>query len=105
MDLHTSTVSYLRSLRPVGKAAGMSETRFFESIGIDGRLLDDIDARVPKEVIAKAWEVSAKVTRNQSVGLLASLHAEPGSFPVLDHIAANAPTVGDAIRLIARYGR
>jgi AraC-like DNA-binding protein len=105
MDLHSSTICYVRSLLPVVTAAGVTEARFFESLGIDRRLVDDIDARVPKETVARAWEISAAVSGNQSVGLLASLHAEPGSFPVLDHIAANAPTVGDALRLVARYCR
>jgi AraC-like DNA-binding protein len=105
LEPRTSTVIYVRSLVPVVEAAGLPARRFLELLGIDGDLLTNIDARVPKDVVSHAWELAAQVTKHESLGMVASLHAPPGSFPVLDHIAANQPTVGDALASIARYCR
>jgi AraC-like DNA-binding protein len=105
MDADTATVIYIRSLVPVVEAAGMDCARFCGELGIDEDLLFNVDARVPKEVVARAWDIAAEVTKNEHLGIVASLHAPPGTFPVLDHIAANMPTVGEALRAIARYCR
>ena len=83
----------------------MGRARFCEELGVDEDVLFNVDARVPKEVVAHAWEIAAGLAKNEHFGLVASLHAPPGTFPVLDHIAANMPTVGDALRMIARYCR
>jgi AraC-like DNA-binding protein len=105
VERQTATVIYVRSLVPVVEAAGMPPARFLELLGIDGDRLLDIDGRVPKEVVARAWDIAAQVTKNDSLGLQASLHAPPGTFPVLDHIAANQPCLGDALASMARYCR
>jgi AraC-like DNA-binding protein len=105
MEAHTATVVYIRSLASVVEAAGMARARFCDELGISEDILFNVDARVPKDVVARAWDIAAAATKNDHLGLIASLHAPPGTFPVLDHIAANMPTVGEALRAIARYCR
>ena len=105
MQADTATICYVRSLIPLVEAGGLAEQPFLERLGIDRQVLTDVDARLPKQTVARAWQIAAEVTRNENVGLLASLHAPPGTFPVLDHLAANLPTVGHALRSIARYFR
>jgi AraC-like DNA-binding protein len=105
MDAHSATVVYIRSLIPVVEAAGMERARFCDQLGISEEVVFDIDGRVDKAVVARAWEIAATLTREDHLGMLASLHAPPGTFPVVDHLAANMPTVGEALRVLARYCR
>jgi AraC-like DNA-binding protein len=102
---HTSTICYLRALVPLVVASGLPERVFLARLGVDRRLLADVDARVPKETVVRAWELAAEATGSECIGLLSSLHAPLGDFPVLDHLAAHMPTVGEALRSLARYCR
>jgi hypothetical protein len=103
VDSHSATIVYVRSLVPVLEAAGLPRGRFLQRLGLDEALLGDVDARIPREVVSRAWRIAAEVTGNEHLGLEAALLAPLGVFPILDHIASNQPTVGDALRSIARY--
>jgi len=105
MNGNTATILYVRSLIPVVAARGLSQERFLNILGLTEATLDDIDARVSKETVAKAWSISAELTGDVHLGLMASLYAPLGTFPALDHIAANMPTVGEGLSSIARYCR
>src|SRR5690349_11643584 len=105
MQLDTASVCYVRALVPVMEAAGLPESSFLERLGIDRQCLSDASARISKEVVARAWQIAVQLSRDESVGLRASLQAPLGTLSLLDHLAANQPTVGEALRSMARYCR
>ena len=101
----TATASYVRCLLPVMEAAGWTADTFCNLLGIDRELLHDIDARLPTGLISKAWDIAVEVVGHHDLGLLASSYAPPGALPIVDHIAANVPTIFDSLRSFARYYR
>jgi len=101
----TATVLYLRAVALLLAAHGRSIDGLLAEVRVDPCLLADCDARVPTDAIARVWERVAEVTGDAFVGLHAAETAPPHIFHVLDHAAANQPTLEQAARTVVRYYR
>jgi AraC-like DNA-binding protein len=65
--------------------------------------LGDRDLRVPHAAAMALLEDAVALTGDRALGVRAALGEEPGDFDVLEYAAANCATLGDALRLAARF--
>jgi AraC-like DNA-binding protein len=65
--------------------------------------LSDRDLRVPHAAAMALLEEAGALTGDPAIGVRAALGEEPGDFDVLEYAAANCATLGDALRLAARF--
>jgi AraC-like DNA-binding protein len=101
----SATVIYIRRMVDLLSVFGISGAALLEDIGIEPGLLEVTDARVPKEIVAKAWNRTASLTGITNLGLKAAEFAPPGTFEILDHVAANQPNLEKAARATVRFYR
>jgi AraC-like DNA-binding protein len=101
----SASVVYLRSLVNLLAMFGLSAEGLLAHVNIDASCLDDVDLRVPKEVIATAWERTATLTGLTDLGLKAAEIAPPGTFAILDHVAAHQPDLDRAARATVKFFR
>lgn len=101
----TATVIYLRSLVRLLDGFGVSQTSFLDELGVPAAVLDQVDARLPKSVVASAWEVASRRAGVANLGLMAAGFAPPGTFEILDHVTANQPDLEHVARAMVRFYR
>jgi AraC-like DNA-binding protein len=101
----TATVLYLRALALLMAAHGQSVEELLRDVRVDPSVLADCDARLPTDVIARVWERVAEATSDPFLGIHAAEAAPPHVFHVLDHAAANQPTLEGAARTVVQFYR
>jgi AraC-like DNA-binding protein len=88
--------------------------RYLVGIGIDGEALlrrhglttpalKERDLRVPHALMIALLRDAVELCGDPAIGLHAARCDEPGDFDVVEYAAANCATVGDALRLAARF--
>lgn len=59
--------------------------------------LQGVQARLPVEAVHDFWRAAIHRTADESLGLHMAEHVAPGTFDVVDYLARNCRTIGDAI--------
>jgi len=77
---------------------GVSPQRAFAQAGIDPRLFDDPDNRIPIETLGSLFETCVAFTGCHHFGLLVGERFELKGFGPLGYLLRNSATVGEAIR-------
>jgi len=99
------TVS-VRALLPLAQACPPAKrARFWRDLGLDAAVRADPDARVAAPLLFRAFELAEAACGDPYVGLHIAEHGPPGRLDVLLHLAANSPTIRDAILRICAYVR
>ncbi len=96
-------VIFLRAFASVLERGGIDVPRLVAEVGIDPRVLDDPDERVPAERMFRLLEHAARLTGDDALGLHAAEAIPFGAFAVLDYVAASSRNVGEGLERIARY--
>jgi AraC-like DNA-binding protein len=89
-------------------------TRYFERIGGDScallhrhglsmAMLKERDLRVPHAQTGALLKELIELSGDPAIGVRAARCDEPGDFDVIEYAAANCATVGEALRLAARF--
>jgi AraC-like DNA-binding protein len=68
-------------------------------------LPEDPDARIPFELLVRAWPAAARLTGDDAFGLHFAEAAAVGSFGVFDYVTRARPTLGEALACGIRYQR
>ena len=71
--------------------------------GISRRTLDDPDARLEAAQVSTLWTKAYELSGDPVLSLHAAEACPLGAYKVIDFMASNAPTVGEAFRYAARY--
>jgi AraC-like DNA-binding protein len=111
LPAHTVTMSAPGNLRlgPVlGIPAvlielGVEPRRAFAQAGVDQRLFDDADNRMPLEDIGRLVDVCVALTGCPHFGLLVGQRFDLTSFGPLGTLMQNSPTVGEALRSLVLH--
>lgn len=101
----TSSVVIVRALEAAVAAAGKDAAAFRQEMGLPAAVLDDVEARVPARVVARAWERAAELTGDPCFGLHLAERVPAGSFDLLEYGVRSCATFGDALRHLGRYFR
>jgi AraC-like DNA-binding protein len=103
-----ATTVCIKTLRVCVLAAaqrGMSPAEAAARLGVTPETLADPHARVPHELVARAWEELPALTGDAAFGLRAAELLDQAPFDVVDHVTAQGPTLRDSIQNLVRYQR
>jgi hypothetical protein len=73
------------------------------AVGISRQTLDDPDARLDAAQVSALWSKAYELSRDPVLSLHAAEACPIGAYKVIDYMAANAATVGEAFSYSARY--
>jgi AraC-like DNA-binding protein len=101
----TSSVVLVRALAAAVAASGADAAGYLADLGLAAPTLDDVEARLPTRLVARAWELAAARAGDPSFGLHLVERAPAGSFDVLEYAIRACATFGAALEHMARYYR
>lgn len=96
------TVLYLMSY---AAARGLERASLVERFGLDTAALDDVDGRVPVTLLTRMWNELPVLLDDPDMPLHVLPHAAVIDPPLNLLVALSSPTLGDALRRLARYER
>jgi AraC-like DNA-binding protein len=82
---------------------GLDTEALLRSVGIRRDTLDDVDARLDASQVGALWAKAYGLSGDPVLSLHAAEACPLGAYKVIDFMAANATTVGEAFRYAARY--
>jgi len=82
---------------------GLDTAAMLRAVGISRRTLEDPDARLDNSRASALWTKAYELSGDPVLSLHAAEACPLGAYKVIDYIAFNAATVGDAFRYAARY--
>ncbi len=82
---------------------GLDIEDLLRSVGITRQTLEDPDARIEGSKVRALWARAYELSRDPVLSLHAAEACPFGAYKVIDFMAANAGTVGEAFRHVSRY--
>ena len=82
---------------------GLDTDALLRSVGIRRETIDDPDARLDASKVGALWARAYELSGDPVLSLHAAEACPIGAYKVIDFMAANATTVGEAFRYAARY--
>jgi len=105
MRVTTACIKTLRACVLAAAQHGLSPPEVAARLGVPSETLADPHARVPHELVVRAWEELPALTGDTAFGLRAAELLDQAPFDVVDHVTAQGPTLRDAIHNLMRYQR
>ncbi len=65
----------------------------------------DPDARVPEHLVEAAWQLAARLTRENAIGILIAESLPRGALDLVEYAFRSSASLGDGLERLARYGR
>ena len=92
-----------RALLTACERLGLDTEHLLHEVGVGRPVLDDPDARLEASQVSALWTKAYELSRDPVLSLHAAEACPLGAYKVIDYMAANAATVGEAFRYAARY--
>jgi AraC-like DNA-binding protein len=92
-----------RALVAACERLGLDTSALLHAAGVSRETLDDPDARLEAGQVSALWTKAYELSRDPVLSLHAAEACPLGAYKVIDYMAANAATVGEAFRYSARY--
>lgn len=105
MWTHSGTVLTVSSRALLGacERLGLDTEALLSDVGLSRETLEDPDARLEGSQVSALWSKAYEVSGDPVLSLHAAEVCPIGAYKVIDYMAANASTVGEAFRYAARY--
>ena len=102
---HSGTVLSVssRALVTACERLGLDVEALMGAVGITRALLDDPDARLEASKVSALWARAYELSGDPVLSLHAAEACPLGAYKVIDFMATNAATVGEAFRYSSRY--
>lgn len=97
----TSTLAMVRT----AEMRGVETADLLEAAGLAREALEDPDARLPGPVALRIWYALRERTADPALQLVAPASLPFGAYRVIDYLVGASTTVGDGIRIFARFFR
>ncbi len=101
----TASVVYLDAIVTAAADAGVDRCALLTELGVAEVALHDPDARIPFDVVARAWRLAADKTGDEVFGLHFGERAPFGAFDVIDWAVWSSSTASDAAARLAKFHR
>lgn len=82
---------------------GVDITSLLSDVGMDHRLIEDPNARIPIEQVVTLWSEAQKRTGDEMIALHTAEHLPFGAYKVIDYLIDNSSTPREALNNISRY--
>jgi AraC-like DNA-binding protein len=99
----TTATAWVRGVVDAFAAEGLDVGSLLTEAGIDPASLKDPAGRVPTEQISRLWELAAKQSGNEAIGLLQHQVARPASFDVVGYTMMSCANLLEAFERLMRY--
>ncbi|MCH9046747.1 MAG: AraC family transcriptional regulator ligand-binding domain-containing protein, partial [SAR324 cluster bacterium] len=94
-----------RNVLEVAVQAGAERRRLLAAAGLDERIFDDPDQRVPATAHEALFEAALRLTGDAALGLHVGERTRVNTLHVVGYAAMNSANLGTAIDRMAAYGR
>ena len=92
-----------RAMVDACRRLGLDTEAMLRAVGIRRQTLEDPDARLDGSKAGALWTKAYELSRDPVLSLHAAEACPLGAYKVIDYMAFNAATVGEAFRCAARY--
>lgn len=92
-----------RALIDSAARLGLDTDALLAAVGIDRSVIDDPDARLPREKVAALWQGAYAASGDPDLALHAAEALRFGAYRVVDYLAGAAATVGIALEQVSAY--
>jgi AraC-like DNA-binding protein len=92
-----------RAMLKAAARCGVDGDALLDELGIEKSLLDDPDARLPEQAVQALWGRAYAASADPDLALHAAEILPIGAYRVIDFMAWNAPTIGQAFAEVSRY--
>lgn len=92
-----------RALLTACARLGLDERALLAAAGLRREQVDDPDARIPAHAADRLWEAAFRASGDPGLAWRAVQALHGDEFRVLHHLAAASPTLGEALRGVARW--
>lgn len=92
-----------RALLDACRRLGLDTDQMLVSARVDRAVLQDPDGRIPTEQVEALWRTAYELSKDPDLALHAIEVLPFGAYRVIDFLAWNAPTVGDALAKVSDY--
>jgi AraC-like DNA-binding protein len=92
-----------RAMLEACRRLGLDTEALLRAVGIGRQEVEDPDARLDGSKAAALWAKAYELSRDPVLSLHAAEACPLGAYKVIDYMAFNAATVGEAFRYAARY--
>ena len=82
---------------------GIDTEAMLRMTGVRREMLEDPDARLPNGVAGALWAKAYELSRDPVLSLHVAETCPLGAYRVIDYVLSTAPTIGDMLRVGARY--
>src|SRR5512144_1871313 len=102
MPVPTISSGALRKMVSAAAEAGLPPAKFLAELGLDPRVVDDPDGRIPIDTLHAAWElVFDRIPAAR--GPVTADRYTPGDYGLVGFVAMNSATLGEALGHVVRY--
>lgn len=102
MPPSVATTSTLAMVRTV-ESRGFGTADLLAAAGLERRLVEDPDARIPGSTVLTLWNALRRRSGDPALQLAAPTTLPFGAYRVIDYLVDASATVGEGVRLFARY--
>jgi AraC-like DNA-binding protein len=92
-----------RALVAACERLGVDTAALLAAAGVSRAVLDDPDERLPAQQVTVLWRTAYELSNDPVLSLHAAEACPLGAYKVIDYMAYNAHSVGEAFRYGARY--
>ena len=92
-----------RALLEACRRLGLDTRRILEAARVDAATVQDPDARIPIDRVDALWQTAYELSGDPHLALHAIEVLPFGAYRVIDFLASNAPTIGDAVAKVSDY--
>ncbi len=92
-----------RALLDSCERLGLDTAALLATAGIERAVVDDPDARLPREKVSALWQGAYAASRDPDLALHAAETLRFGAYRVVDYLAGAAATVGIAMEQVSAY--
>ncbi len=96
---------YLQVILDGFRGLGLDPAALLESVGVDPKILEDPDARIPRLLTVRVWSEAARLLDDPDMGLHLGEQIEPRAFNVAVYLAMSSRTLREGLGRLFRYQR
>jgi AraC-like DNA-binding protein len=102
---HTLSSVFLQIILDGFSELGLKPARLLEAAGVDPEIIEDPDARIPRQHTTRVWAEAARLLNDPDMGLHVAELIEPRAFNVAVYLAMSSRTLREGITRLLQYQR
>ncbi|TPE43707.1 AraC family transcriptional regulator [Pontibacter mangrovi] len=102
-ETHTLSAPSVGLLLHVLRQKGQDVEAICQQVGLDQRLVQDVNARISVETVQDLWNAAIAVAQDPDLALHVAESINPTSMGTIAYVMMNAPTLHKSLRKLCKY--